>query len=367
MMRLRNFLFTGIAAGSLAVFTPAIQAELPVDVRTSANADAQKPAIQQYVSALVGQIRGTDPKLASQAREELTKQVESNPTAGIQVSASFQLVYSSAVMNDIQTMLKSPDVRDRLSAGVIVQRLSNATKLMSLQQATQTLLADESPAVALWGVKSAAALIPTVLNGGFAAQNEKLTTGIVDAVKKHPQSGPIAQDAYRALDVTKIQPPLPAAGIAKATAAMNDMLAARVQLYIKGLPADVQADRDPTLFLWNVVNAKQPEVMVTSVQNLVNLLSVTSQRFSQTTGGDRDRLQKVAESAAGSLIVIFTNTGNEAPIASLKPFQRIGMMNGAQMSERLATAVSEIRKLPAFKSLKDPPVVQPLAEAAAAN
>lgn len=367
MMRLRNYLFTGIAAGSLAIFTPATQAELPVDVRTSANADAQKPAIQQYVTALVGQIRGTDPKLASQAREELTKQVKSNPNAGLQVSASFQLVYTTAVMNEIQPMLKSPDVRDRLSAGVIVQRLADATKLMSLQQATQTLLADESPAVALWGVKSAAALIPTVLNGGFAAQNEKLTAGIVDAVKKHPQSGPIVQDAYRALDITKIQPALPAAGIDKATTAINDILAARVQMYVNGLPADVQADRDPTLYLWNVVNARQPAVMLTSVQNLVNLLSVTSQRLSQTSGDTRDRLQKVAENAAGSLIVIFTNTGNDAPIASLKPFQRIGMMNGPQMADRLANAVTEIRKVPAFKSLKDPPVVQPLAQAAAGN
>ncbi len=355
MMRLRTALFTGILAGTFAVQLPFAMADLPAEVRQSTNADAQRPAIDAYVKGQVEIIRGTDAKAASSAREELCRQAESNPQGGVQVSASFQIAYASSVVDAIQPMMKSPDVRERLIAGVIVYRIANASKLLNMQQAVQSLLADESPAVALWGIKSAGALMPSVLNGGFAASNEKLTTGIVQAVKKHPTSGPIAQDAYKALDVTRIQPALPQAGITKAVTAINDMLAFRVQLYVKDLPPALQADRDATLILSTVIDVKDPAA---SVQNLIDLLGVTTQRYVAAGGAERDALQKIVENAAGALIVIFQKTKHDELVPLYKPFQRPGQLSAVTIPTTLSTAVVATQKLPAYKAIKVPPLVQ---------
>lgn len=357
-MRLRNGLLTGMVVAGVVWGAPSAWADLPNDIRTSQNASSQASAITNYVEALVKTIRGPDAKAASDARRELCEQVENRP-GGPQVAAGFQLTYAGIVVNAIQPMLKSPEVADRLNAAIIVYRLCNATKLPSLQPAVQTLLADESEAVALWGVKSAGTLIPSVLSTGFTSNNEKLTTGILEAVKKHPESGPIIQDAYKALDVSGVSG-LPLAGVAKAAEAMNQLLAFRIQLYIKGIPVDIHADRDPTLFLWKVVSSNDPELAKKSVQNLINLLAVTAQRFVETPGGEvKDRLKRVCESAAASLIVIFQTLQTPGPIAAFNPFKSIGIINATQLSSMLQNAVAETRKVSLFAEIKDPPSVEP--------
>ncbi len=370
MKRLRNVVLAVAATGVLVALTSPARADLPPETRTSQNAEAQRSSIDAYVKSLVEKIRGTDARSAASAREELSKQAESNPNGGVQVSASFQLVYSSAVTGAIAPMLKSEQVGERLTAAVIVYRLANGSKLLSLQQPIQTLLADDAPAVALWGVKSAGALLPSVLSGGFASSTEKLTTGIVEAVKKHPNVGPIIQDAYKALSVQNAN--LPPAGLEKATAAMNALVAIRVQQYINRLPADLHADRDPSNYIWSAVNpkAKSPPVpgtVVASVQNLLDLLGVSAQRFADAGGADREKLQKVAETAAGSLIIVFTNMDQPNLIAAFKPFQRLGQMNARGIATELANAVALVKKVPSLATIKDPPVVQPIVQAAAGN
>ncbi len=369
MKRLRNVVLTVSAMGVFAGMSSPAYADLPVETRTSQNAEAQRGAIDAYVKSLVDRINGSDPRAAAQAREELCKQAESNPQGGVQVSASFQLVYSSSITAAIAPMLKSEDVGTRLTAAVIIYRITNASKLLGLQQTVQTLLNDEAPAIALWGVKSAGALLPSVLSGGFAANNEKLTAGIVETVKKHPGNGAIVQDAYKAFLNLPVAT-LPPAGRDKATAAVNALLAHRVQLYIKGLPADLHADRDAANYLWPVIDPKMtppPATVVASVQNLVDLLGVTAQRYADATGQEKDRLQKVGETAAGSLIVIFMGQNNQKVVGILKPFQRFGQMNSRTMFAELTAAVAEIKKTPALATIKDPPTVQPLVQAAAGN
>lgn len=358
-MRLGNGLLMGMIVAGVVWGAPSARANLPDDIRTSQNAAAQASAIASYVEALVKTIRGSDAKASSDARRELFEQVENRPGSP-QISAAFQLTYCGIVLDAIQPMLKSQELADRLNAAIIIYRLCNATKLANLQPAVQTLLADESEAVALWGVKSAGALIPTVLASSFSTSNEKLTTGILEAVMKHPESGPIIQDAYKALDVSAING-LPSTGITKATEAMNQLLAFRIQLYVKGLPVDIQADRDPTLFLWKVVSSKEPELARKSVQNLINLLSVTVQRFLETPAGDiKERLKRVSESAAGSLIVIFQSLRTPDPVPVFNPFKNVGMINPKQISSLLQNAVSETRKVSLFSEIKDPPAVEPL-------
>lgn len=348
----------GVVCGAPLVRANPIDDDLLKDIRTSPNASAQASAITSYVEALVKIIRESNAEDASKARLKLCEQVEARPS-GSQISAAFQLTYVGIVVDAIQPMLQSSEVADRLNAAIIVYRLCNATKLSNLQTPVQTLLSDESEAVALWGVKSAGALIPSVLASGFSINNEKLTTGIIEAVKKHSESGPIIQDAYKALDVSGVSG-LPAAGLTKAAESMNQLLSFRIQLYVKGLPVDIQADRDPTLFLWKVVSSQDPGSARQSVQNLINLLSVTSQRFMEVSGGDtKDRLKRVSESAAGSLIVIFQSLKTPGPISAFNPFKNIGMINPRQLLSMLQTAVAETRKVSLFSEIQDPPSVEP--------
>lgn len=362
-MRLRKAILTGIVAAGFAINVPTALAELPNDVRTDQNAQQHAPAITQYVDSLVKTIRGNDAKAASDARRELCDQPQNKP-GGPTVSASFQLTYAGIVDKAIQPMLKSEEVADRLNAAIIIYQLANATKSMSLQGSIQTLLNDESEAVALWGVKSAGAMIPTVLSLAANANNEKLTAGIVGAVKKHPTSGAIAQDAYRSLDVSGVTG-LPPAGITKAVDAMNDLLAYRVELYVKGLPPDLQADRDPTNFLWKVVSTS-PNSTPKSVQNLVNLLSVSAQRYIEAPNGEvRDRLRKVGEGAASSLIVIFQTLSKPEVVTAYSPLKNWGIGSPNQLLPATNSAVAETRKVASFSGVKDPPVVQPMPSATA--
>lgn len=362
-MRVRNAILTGIVAAGFAINVPTALADLPGDVLTGQNAQQHAPAITQYVDALIKTIGGDNAKAASDARRELCEQAVNKP-GGVLKSASFQLVYADIVGKAIQPMLKSEKVEERLNAAIILCQIADATKSLSLQGAIQTAMADPSEAVALWGVKAARAMLPTLLGGGLSATNEKLTTGIVDAVKKHPTSGAIAQDAYRALDVSGVAN-MPAAGVTKAAGAMNDLLAFRVELYTKGLPPDLQADRDPTLFLWTIVG-KHPTTAPASVQNLTNLMGVCAQRYLEAPNGEvRDRLRKVGESAAGSLIVIFTTLNHQEPVDEHNPLKNWGIGNPAQLMPNITAAVAATRKVPTFAGIKDPPIVQPMPSATA--
>lgn len=355
----------GVVALACLVATTTLAADLPADVRTAGDASPFRGPIDKFNAEQVERLRQHNEDSRS-ARDELSRQAESTP--GLQVSASFQLVYTESVIAAVSPLLNNKQsVEDRLNAAIIIARNASATKSLNMQPAVVTLLADESPAVALWGVKAAGSLLPTVLQGGLAAAREQLTSGIVNAVKNHPTSGPIVQDAYRALDLSGVTPALPAAGLNKATDAMNAILAERVNQYVVAVPTDVQVDRDPANYLWRspVLAAAQAKQREESVQNLVNLLAVAGARAQQAkVAAERDNLQRVAEAAAGALQNIMTNMNNPAAAAAFRPFLRMGQLAPGQFQQNLQAAIGAARQIKDFAKLQDPPQLKAIEQAA---
>lgn len=372
-MRPRIVLTGAFALASLLVAT-AHAADLPNDVVTAQDASPFKAAIEKYVREQVQFVQKHD-ESSGKAREELCKQAESTPNK--QVSASFQLIYTDALVASLSPLqARNAPIEDRLNAAIIIARNANATRSLNMQSAVVTLLDDESPAVALWGVKAAGALLPSVLQGGFNANNEKLTSGIVGAVKNHPTSGPIVQDAYRALDLSSAKPPLPALGLNKATDAINAILAERVSQYVVSVPTDPQVDRDPANYLWRdaVLAAAAPKPGAASkqrdeaVQNLVNLLSVSGSRFFEAKiAADRTNLQGVTEAAAGAMQNIMTSLGNKDAAATFRPMLKVGQLSPAQFQQNLQAAIVAVRQMPDFSKLQDPPKSKPMDRTAAGN
>ncbi|HEX8340775.1 MAG TPA: hypothetical protein VF624_07695 [Tepidisphaeraceae bacterium] len=375
MMRRRNV--TAAVAAALCVSTAAaLAADLPAAARQAAPVPpAMAATITQYVNAQIDVVLGPDAKAAGIARDELARQTETSPA--VTPSADFRAAYVSAIEANLPKLLKSSRVGHRLAGAIVVTRVAKATSLSSLEDEIILLMNDSSPAVALWGVKGARAVVPGVLSLKARLGNQKLTENVVTAVTRHPGTGALVQEAYAALDVSAAQPPVPPAGLVVGTQATLALLEARIGEYVKGMPSAPMADRDPPLYFGKtpVNSAIDAKEKVRVVQALCNLMSVSAERLIDRGGTERQELMLVAQGAAGALIVQMQIAGstpaNEAQataaIAALKPVRDLDRQLPAQIKAVVDGAVAAIKAVPQFTALKNAPAVQPLAVAAPAG
>ncbi|HEY0009007.1 MAG TPA: hypothetical protein VGB55_09820 [Tepidisphaeraceae bacterium] len=364
-MPLRNVLLGLATAVVFGACPAAFAADLPPDVRTAGNAESLRGAIDEYVKKQVARLNDPDPKVSSAARDELWRQTE--PTPVVQPSASFQLIYVNSVLNSIAPVLKDADVAKRLNGAIIISKLAISTRSNSLQATVTQLLNDPSPAIALWSIKAAGAILPTVLNLQMGAANQQLTRGIVTAAGRHT-AGPIIVESYRALDQSQVQPPLPPASLNIGTLAMLDVLDSRIKQYVTGVPADPHVDREPMLYLGRsqVYQAAAPNDRLRIVQTMFNMMSASGERAAEMPRGElRDRMFDVTENAAGALQVQMNLSGNTAAAAAFNPLVRARSMAPNAIAPAVATALKTVQNAAAFKSLATPPAVEPVSEAAA--
>ena len=87
----------------------------------------------------------------------------------------------------------------KLNAAVVnasvAQQANNARQV----DATLAFMQDPQEPIVLWGLKAATFEIPALLQIPAAVRNDKLTPAVLPAVKAHPDSGPIVEEAYKAL------------------------------------------------------------------------------------------------------------------------------------------------------------------------
>ena len=222
-------------------------------------------------------------------------------------------------------------------------------------------IADKSPAVALWGIKSASIMLPEVLKVPVFGQKQKLTAGIVNAVESHPNVGPLVQDAYNALslyDTTNGRPfvmPNPAAYLA-CIDGMNAVMALRVSAYAKGVPPYPQAERIASPFFAGLAstNAIAAPQRLATTQQLVNLMAVTATQVANAGGSKADLVTDIGVYAG--LIDVLLGPGNRAtallkPLAVMKP-------NAANptLEQMVDDAIKAVKTVPGYAVLKDPPL-----------
>lgn len=349
---------TAVVAGAamwvgLAAFTQA--ADLPTPVRTAASSEADKAAIETYVKGQIAKIASGQG--AGPARDELARQPESTPT--VIASASFQSVYSQAIINDIASLLNEKDINKRLNAAIVIYRVANATKAAQFAPLAEKVMQDASPAVALWGVKTGGALLPGTLNVAFNRNKQTLTKAIVAAAKAHPQAGPLLQDAYNALYLPDQNPPLPKDAYPPVIDAINELLSFRKDLYVKGIPSSPQAERLPPVFFVRsaVTSAMSAAQTLTTTQNLMDLLSLAAQHTATLSGDQRQPIIGLVTNIASTMKV--TLDGQKSPVAAkFDPISKLrDPIKTDQVVQQISDALNALRALPAYKTLKDAPQI----------
>ena len=371
-MRLRNVILGFAVGAALGLAAPSYAENLPDSIRTGSRVDTS--AIDNYVKAQVALMTGPDAKKASQARDDLWKQAE-NPLQG-QISAEFQIAYVRAVSTHLPPVIKSQKLADRLNGAIVVSRLASSTRQNDLRDLANQLLQDASPAVSIYGVKAAGALIPSVLGVALLARDQKLTENVVNVVSRNQATGPLVDDAYRALDQSDNKD-IPPAGKAVCTAALLDVMKRRVDLYQQAAPNDPQYEIRPlgALSKGDVFAAANAELRVRIVQTTSDLLAVAAQRFAEYPPADksdaRNRLLEVVRIAAGALRVQIERSGvpsdaKSAVATATRTMAEIDR-NPGQVANAIKSVVAAVKQGPEFAGLKDPPTVQPKTAAAASN
>ncbi|MGN6727519.1 MAG: hypothetical protein ACTHLZ_16485 [Tepidisphaeraceae bacterium] len=328
------------------------RADLPQSVRESTSAEQFKDEINKYVADQIDRVKAGD-KNSAQAREELARQPESSQT--VSPSSSFQTMYVSAVVSNLDGMMSSKSVPLRLNAGIVVARLCQATHAPQLASVAEQLMKDPAPAVALWGVKSASTLIPTIISVPYNLKSQTLTKSVVEAVKQHSKTGAIVQEAYNSVSVGDLNPPLPQPALQACVDAMNGIQALRVEEWKAGIPAAPQADRVPTIFFarGTINRAMTKAEKAEAVQHQLSLLALSSEKAASAAADVKKGLFELASANAGVLKVMLLNDNQSTTATKFNDL--IGLpknLQAPQIAQKIADAEAAVKALPDYSSIK---------------
>jgi hypothetical protein len=180
---------------------------IPSSWKTAGDCEQYRAQITAAVKLKLPRLISEDGETAKYARNWFVEQVTATQTP----SASFMDVYADVVNNALENLVdpklnggKPVSLRVRLNAAIVNAAIAQHTSNARQATATNTFLHDPSEAVVLWGIKAAKFELPTQLAQLAVMRKPDLVAGIIDAVRAHPDSGAIADEAFIALslDVT---------------------------------------------------------------------------------------------------------------------------------------------------------------------
>jgi hypothetical protein len=285
---------------AVALITCRAQAQsIPSIWKTASDCEQYRTRITDAVKAKLAKLQSEDPETQKYARQWYIEQV----TATQPPSASFMDVYADVINNALLNLLdpknqpggKPPSIRLRLNIAIInaaiAQRAGNARQ----STLTYTLLRDPCEAVVLWGVKAAKFELMVQLAQPDVMRKPDLTRAIIEAVKTHPASGAIADEAFIALTLDVTDRDLrntPETAVAGLIPQIIDLATFRVSQFGDSAPPNLFADGYAIVFLtrtkvWNLESpAQQQQVM----DLLYNYLVATSKLFLDPAALNHDEL-----------------------------------------------------------------------------
>jgi hypothetical protein len=226
----------------------------------------------------------SDPATVSMVRTWLIDQ--DPPTA----TNPYQEAYAGALNDAFVKALADPGapITAKINIAIVIKSLAGPKA--NLAPTVVKLLGDPKAVVAQWGLKSAGAMLPGALqdpnfnNNGQRAAVLAAVTAAVAAHSDGPLAGPIADEAYRA-----INPKLWSVGPVPADAALAALIDANLELqkerlaiYLnKGVPAFPKGDTYPSYLLlssstWPTMT---PVQQLQAVQQAADLVSLAGQRL----------------------------------------------------------------------------------------
>jgi hypothetical protein len=279
---------------------------LPTTVKNATTIDAAAEGqIKTFIGNQLGKFREVNTDAVPKGREAIIAEAKGG-------SAAFLAKYAEVVNVEIIDILKNvKDMRARLNAAIVVARVAELANNTKLEKAVLALLEKNQPeALKLWGMRAARPLLPELVK----VNGEKpLIEAVLNTVKQFPENGPLAEDAYDALNPRNAT----AKAVPTIVESLLDLTAFRIEIYKNGiagqggktlLPDLPDADSTPfnNIFnqgVWtNLDKAKKQDVR--SMQLACELLHWSAVRGeAQQYRGSRDQLQGSIKRVAGGIFV----------------------------------------------------------------
>lgn len=177
-------------------------------------------------------------------RQALLSRLSGNPAPTVLIA------YAREVSSALMPVVNGEDPHAKLNAAIFLQRLADQSGSTDLAPPIAALIKDESPAIAAWGLRASANVLPRVLGNPVLANNDQLLPAIYDALAKHASNEAVAIDVYAALTKVLAGPnaerDLGAAAIREATPrvvdALHKVIASRVVDFGTGNVAEPGAE-----------------------------------------------------------------------------------------------------------------------------
>lgn len=359
-------LAVGLSSATMTATGWAQTASLPSAIRQSAAIGPQEQGqIEQFVTAQVANLSsGADAAAQSAARDALVAAAAGVP--------AFADAYAKAVNDAVTPLAKDEDWRVRLNAAIVAAKVADKTNSPRLRGAALAFLGDKEDSVALWGVKTARAVVPAT----FAAQGAAASPDVIRAVTETAlkrKSGPITAEAYQTLapkiatDTKNVEPLVKAA-----VPELLRLMAARNQMYMTGTPDEPTAENTALLFLsyepvWNAMPDQQKQAAKqAAMQRVSDLVGLAGQRAATASRTEMERLVPLLQQAGKALQVIAARQGDAGKALEIAAanLAKVNLSTpGAQAASAAAAVYPAVKALPQFADLTPPPTVSPVAPA----
>lgn len=223
----------------------AAMGQITKSIREAVDAKPDRPLIDAFIANEIKGLSSEDPKLQKGARDSLAQEANAP-----NVSASFLDEYADSLNAAVLPLAKA-DVHVRLCAAVCVARVAAKAGNNRLSGAALMFIKDKNAAVALWGLKAAKYILPTMILG---LQNPApMGQAVMEAAKEHA-TGAVVEEAYNTLllqpdtnSLRTFQPPVLKPYVAIPIAFFDY----RVKLYEDLVPPQPMADTLACKFLVN--------------------------------------------------------------------------------------------------------------------
>lgn len=302
---------------------------LPANIITSEDAASYREEIDAYLDAWIARLVSGDPQELSSARDALTT-VAVRPDA----NRAFRQVYAEQLGRKLAAALRGKDVTTRLNGAIVTQKVARVAESAGLADLAASLVGDESAAVSLWGIKAVGPVLPGLVQRNPQQGRPVVVDAVVEAVKRFPQNGPLAEEAYQSLTdwiTGSNRPPanIVRQGVGLMVPAVHELLALRLGQYTAQghIPSEPLAEQRALVFIsYPLVWPEQnPDQKAQTVRLLRDMMLQATEAARTAQGEARNDVVTLAARIGSAFVAIGNSSGNTA---------------GAQALVQAATAVS---------------------------